>query len=86
MLSCAAPLLLPSSRGWVSENTPKFSLIMRFCSRDLNPDAICNDSFFQVSMETLLTLTEDDFIDLGIESLGLCKVAEYIYAKFARVG
>lgn len=27
----------------------------------------------QVSMETLMTLTEEDFIDLGIDCLGLCQ-------------
>ena len=57
---------------------------MRFGSRDLNPDVFCVDILFQVSMETLLTLTEDDFIDLGIESVGLCQVVEY--AALARVG
>ena len=31
----------------------------------------------QISMETLMTLTEQDFIDMGIESLGLCAISEY---------
>ena len=37
----------------------------------------CYDHMFdfsQVSMETLMTLTEQDFIEMGIESLGLRQI------------
>ena len=32
----------------------------------------------QISMETLMTLTEQDFIDMGIESLGLGAISVYV--------